>query len=317
LIISCFTLIILITNPVLAQFDTNSFIDSESGIELKPMYPRPGEEVIATLNDYNGASFGSDITWFLDGDVISETKNQRQVVFVAGQSGVSQKIQAVLTKDGGSRQVLANIFTPLYLDLVVEAQTHVPDFYIGRALPSIGSTVNVTALVDGDIEVSDLIFTWRINRVVIEGGSLRGRNKVSYTTPRGSNSTLSLEITNLGGRALANRAILVPSVEPTILFYEVSSLFGTKNKAVKKSLPLIGQSIMVRAEPYNLDSNVYNNPSISEWSVDRENVKNTNQNPYDITIQRALESGVASLNFHVRDTQQVLQGAEASIQINL
>ena len=206
---------------------------------------------------------------------------------------------------------------PVYLDVIFEPQTRVPDFYQGRSLPSIGSLVNATALLNvGSTNNSQFVYTWQINRQVIEGGPIRERNQVSFEMPMGNSAILSLRVTDLNGNVLANRAILLPSVEPRISFYEVSPLFGINQKPFDTNLPLIGNSVTVQAEPYYLDSRVYNDPDIKEWKINNTPSNYTGGNPYQVTLQRAGESGVSRLNFHVRDTTQVLQGAEANIQIN-
>ena len=72
----------------------------------------------------------------------------------------------------------------------------------------------------------------------------------------------------------------------------------------------------LKAEPFNLDSRVYNNPDVSEWELNGQTTSNGGGNPYEVTIQRTGETGSANLNFHVRDTPQILQGAESNIRIN-
>lgn len=317
LVIACFALLSFVASPALAQFDANSFTDAELSIELQPQFPRPGETVTATLNDYAGGVYGSSISWYLDGQTIPEAANQRQATLTAGQSGTSQKIEIVLTRPGGTEKVLTTTIRPVYLDIIIEPQTHVPDFYLGRALPSIGSSVNATALISGEgFRNPDLVYTWQLNQIVLEGGSIRGRNKVSFETPMGKQSTLSLQVTELNGTVLARRAILIPSVTPEIHFYEVSSLFGIRQTTLNKSFSLIGNTAVVRAEPYHLDSRVYNNPAIHEWKIDRTAVADSGGNPYEVTLQRVGAAGISNLQFHVRDTAQVLQGTKADVDIN-
>lgn len=316
LVIILFTILSCTAYPALAQLDANSITDPQLGIDLEPTIPKPGEQVIAKLNDYSGGVYGANITWKLNGKEILEANNQRQISFTAGEAGEPQVIEIVLTKPSGGKETIRSVIRPVYLDLIIEPQTRVPDFYLGRSLPSIGSIVNVTALVSGvKAANSQLIYTWKLNQQVIEGGSLRGGNKVSFPTPRGESSVLSLQIADLGGDLVASRAILIPSVEPKIYFYEINSLLGVSQKPYIGDIPFIGNSISIKAEPFNLDSRVYNDPDIIEWEIDRMTANNTGANPYEVTLKRVRESGVSQLKFHVRDTKQVLQGAQTTIQI--
>tara|TARA_B100000508_G_C11464578_1_gene280947 strand:+ start:5195 stop:6163 length:969 start_codon:yes stop_codon:yes gene_type:complete len=314
----CLVLFLSLTTPAWAQFDLQSFITPEIGIELQPEYPRPGETVKASLNDYSGGFYGSEITWFLNGQEIPDAKNKRNTQITAGAAGVEQIVEIVLTKPTGGREVLRSVILPSYLDIVIEPQTRTPNFYLGRSLPSVGSVVNATAIVSTDrIRTDTLIYTWRLNNRVIEGGPLRGGNKVSFETPMGEEMVLSLMVTDLAGRVISSRSFLLPSVMPSIQFYEVSSLFGVSHKPIgMEGFILTGDSATVRAEPYNLDSRVYNNPDISIWSIDRTESKAGGGNPYELTLQRVDTGGRTNINFHVRDMTQVLQGAEESFQVN-
>lgn len=302
----------------LAQLDINSLTAPDIAIEIEPEFPRPGEKITATINDYGGGVYGSSITWVLDGQVIPEAENQRSATLTAGAAGSAQAIEAVLTKPTGGKEILRKIIRPIYLDIIIEPQTRTPAWYLGRSLPSIGSVVNATALVSAGAGVRnpDLVYTWQVNRKVIEGGAIRGRNQISFATPMGDSAILSLQVTELNGTVLARRAIFIPIVNPSVAFYEVNSLYGMKQHTIKDSLTITGNSATVQAEPYNLDLRVYNNPDIHEWEINGKNAGNVGSNPYEVTMQRVGTQGVSKLNFHVRDMEQILQGAQNSVQIN-
>lgn len=318
LFIFIFLLAGLGVNEALAQLNPTDITAPELAIDLSPEYPKPGEEVTATLNDYSGGAFGSTVTWVLDGQVIEAANNQRQAIITAGEAGSIQKIQVVLTKPQGLKKVLETSLRPIYLDIVIEPQTRVPNFYLGRSLPSIGSMVNATALLSDQsgFRNPDLVYTWSLNQQVLENGPIRGRNQVSFETPRGSDMVLSLQVTEPGGAVLAKRSILLPSVYPKMDFYEVNSLFGINKKIISAPLIISGNSAVVHAEPYYLDSRIYNNPAIHDWKINGIKSGNTGSNPYEVTLQRTGLGGLSSIQFQVRDTKQVLQGADGSIQVN-
>lgn len=309
-----FTLWSLVATPALAQLNTNT---PQLAIELKPEFPQPGEVVVASLNDYSGGAYGSSIIWSLNGEEVPNSNNQRSITFTAGPDGSYQNLEILLSKPSGGKQVLRASIKPTYLDIIIEPQTRVPSFYLGRSLPSLGSQINATALVGGlSVDSSQYIYTWRINQKVVEGGPLRGGSKVSFLMPIGKSSVLSVAVTDLRGNTVANRAIRIPSIAPEIHFYEVSTLFGVSQKPFNTTVPLIGNTVTVQAEPYYLDSQVFNDPDIKIWKIDGVTSKNNNNNPYQVTLERVGEEGSSRLQFHVRDTKQVLQGVEGDIQIN-
>ncbi len=303
---------------VLAQFEELNGGRSTL-IDLKPNFPQPGDKVEATLDSGgNNDLYGADITWLLDGKEVLSAKNNRSFGFTATEAGVSQNITAILQKPNAQAKEVVKIFTPLYLDIIFEPQTHVPSFYLGRPTASLGSVVNATAILSGRNTLStDLVYKWEVGSSVIGQGTLRGQSKVSFTTPRGKYVLVRLEISDLFGNQIAERSVFLPSVTPKIEFYEVNSLFGTKQSPVDSPLTLIGNTATVLASPYFLDSRVYNDPDLLEWEIEGQTYENLEGNPYEITLQRNSFSGRTSLDIHVRDLEELSQGAKASMDINL
>jgi hypothetical protein len=314
-----FILLSLVATPAYAQLNipgtTGNQVQPE--IRLDPQFPQPNESVEATIVNAGSDTFGATITWTVDGLEVLETKNSKSISFVANDRGETQKITAVINKSNGGREVINENVKPFFVDIIVEPQTHVPSFYLGRPLPSTGSLVNLTALLSSNISTDRLVYTWRIGRVVLGGGPIRGHNSVSFEAPMGRNLLISLNVSDIYGEAVAEKYIIIPSVSPHIRFYETNALFGININPIDKTLSLISNSTVVRAEPYNLDSRVYNSPTIIEWEVSGQSYSNSGSNPYEVTLQRTGVSGSSRLDFHVRDTRQLLQGARGSISLNL
>ncbi len=313
-----FFILILIVIPLsFSEAQIGTGIGSEGpSLEVEPGFPSPLTTVIVNLNDYSLAARVISITWKVDGIKLTEATNQRNISIRTKEAGVKTTIEAFLEFAGGETQVIQKVITPLYLDIIIEPQTKTPPFYIGRALPSIGSTLNMTALVSGNsTPAKDLIYTWRVNSDVLNGGSMRGGNKVSAKTPLGQLMLVSVDVSTLDGSVLIKRTIEIPSVAPIIYFYEQTPLYGLSNKAVSQ-LNLVGASATVRAEPYNLDINTYNNPDFLEWEVDRVKTTPPSTNPYEITLGRPGETyGTSRVSLHVRSLSQLLQGSESEFQV--
>jgi hypothetical protein len=201
--------------------------------------------------------------------------------------------------------------------MIFEPQTHVPFFYEGRALPSIGSIVNATALVDmGSLMNEDLVYIWRVEQTVLEQGPIRGRNKVSFEMPRGRRATVYLQVSRPAGDVIARRAVYLPSVYPQMAFYEENALYGPMNKRLPNNLFLTNNSLTLLAEPYNLDSRVFNAPDVSEWKIDQSEAISPTSNPYKMVIQKTGENSKSTVNFQVRSIEQVLQGAGGNITLS-
>jgi hypothetical protein len=317
-------LIILLTIILLTPSSTDAQVGFDVGgtlareekavsITTKPAAPNPNTEFNAALSL---TEFGSEITWLLDGEEVANSRNKNNIDFVSVPAGETMTITAQVTSPAGNTQTISKDVSPLYLDIILEPQTYNPDFYLGRSLPSFGSQLNATAILSGtDILDTDLVYRWQAGNEVVGQGALRGQYKVSFLVPKGSFPTLSLSINTPEGDLLASRFITMPSVYPDLVFYEKSTLFGLNQRPIDQTLNLVSDSTLVEAVPYNLDSRVYNSPDLVEWEIGQRTFDNLSGNPYEVTLQRNSGAGTAKLNFHVRSMENLLQGAEDSINI--
>lgn len=283
-------------------------------IGLSPDYPEPGQETIVSIDNFLSSLYGSEITWLKDGVEIAEAKNKREFTITAGNLGGKTNLSVTLNSTNGASQKASKVIEPIYLDIILEPQTHVPDFYQGRAVASAGSLVNATALLFGPgVPTTNLVYTWKVNDKVLGGGGQRAQNKVSFETPLDSQVLISLDVSTAQGQTLARRSLLMPTTRPSLKFYEVNTLYGVIERPVT-SFFLVGNSATLRAEPYHLDSRVYNSPDVSVWKIDNQNVFGSG-NPYEMTIQKTLVSGSGIVSFQVQSISQLLQGTKSNLNI--
>lgn len=299
-----------------AQFSANGLLETNLSITSQPEYPSPNEKVSLSLNDYGGSVYGATVEWYQNDTLIPGTTNQRNIEVTVGDVGSKTVIKAILTKSDGGKTVLSKTYEPVYVDVIVEAETHVPGFYEGRALPSVGSAVYLSALLDNGAAMgNNFVYLWRLNQTVLEGGPIRGRNNISFVMPQDSYSVISLQVSKPDGTILAKRSMILPSVRPQINFYEVSALYGTETRSLN-SFNMIGSSATIKAEPYYLDSWTFNAPNLIEWTINNQPVASDN-NPYSISLEKTGTAGRAKLEFSVQNTTSFLQGANKSIDINI
>lgn len=289
---------------------TTSLLGSGPSLELSPQYPEPNQVVTVRLNDYASNAGGGTIRWFVDNEELPEYTNQRQITVVAGPEGKNQRVRARVSPQDGLPLDIDRTITPHYLDLVIEPQTRVPAHYTGRALPSIGSQVNATAILSADVPPSQLIYNWRLNDTVLYSGPVLGQNRAVFTMPQGS-AVVSVSVSD-GERILASRSIELLNTEPLLRFYAINPLYGVSRLPLNERFILLGGSATVRAEPYYLDLSTYNTPDLLEWTVDGGVGGTRGNNPYDLTVTR---TGVGNVGFHVRNLTQVLQGTRGGFAV--
>lgn len=300
------------------EFDLAELNAPQHKLVVDPAYPEPGQAMTVKLDDYAGGVFGANITWRYNGEIVPDSTNLRSIELEAGALGSTNVIEAILDTPTNGQQSLRKEITPIYLDVIIEPQTRVPDWYAGRPMPSFTSQVNATALVNNGsfLDNQGLVYTWQVNRKVLDAGPVRARNKMSFVTPRGRDMIVSVTVAEAAGDIIASKAKRVTIASPELAFYEQHSLYGSQERPIDSSVSLIGNNLTIKAEPFFLDTRVYNDPDIALWEINAVETANGALNPYEITLQRSGGTGQTAVNFHVRSLQEVLQGAESNIRIN-
>lgn len=311
-----FTLAIFILFPLsISNAQVTNNATSDLSITLESDYISPFSEITASLNDYSIADQTTRIYWVIDGETRQELTNQRSIKLTTKDSGKATSLKAIIETTSGQTIETRKNITPTYLDIIVEPQTRIPSFYLGRSLPSIESTTNLIALIDGKGS-SNYFYNWSLNNANLEGGPVRGKNSVAVKVPFGGYNVVTVVITNDQGELIARRSIELASVDPELVFYETNALSGIKHIPVKQSLNLIGDTANIKAEPYYLDINTYNRPHLIEWKVDGIRSPSSTGNPYEVTLARQGGSGISRIEFEVGNSVSILQGIRSEFKVN-
>lgn len=297
---------------------TEDIIGKNLFLETDTPYPKPNTHVEVKLNDYAYGRTVTGVTWYINGVEMTEATNQRRVILAVGAVGKATEVVAKVVSNNSFEDTVSLTLRPLYLDIIVEAETRTPAFYKGRSLPSSGSRVSAAVILGGvNEQAENFTYTWELDNKPIEGGTVRGKNKISFITPtNGSEFVLTVAVKDLGGSVIAQRSIVVQSFEPKITFYETSTLLGIRPIALSKAI-LSSDTITIKAEPYNLDLYTFNTPEHLVWEIDFSPTTNPSNNPYEITFARnpgVFNSSV--IGFEVRSLSNLLQGASANVGIN-
>ena len=290
---------------------------SSLSIELKSADFNPFSEVEAEVNDYANTASTQSITWRLDGKVVPDFSNKRTVNIKLKDLGQPSKLEVFIKTQEGLTISAEKTIVPVYLDIIIEPQTRTPSFYKSRALPSVESTMNLTAIINGSIENSEkYIYNWDINGVKLDNGGAVGKYKTSAKMPIGPIGVLTLTVSRVTGELIARKTVEIIPTEIEMAFYEVNSLYGLSNIKINPSLNLIGNSTIVRAEPYYLDIKTYNKPQHIEWKINGARNPYNSSNPYEVTLARQGGTGKVNVGFHVRNLETIIQGIESNFVVN-
>ena len=286
-------------------------------IELKSTDLNPFSEIVAEVNDYANTASTQSITWRMDGKVMPELNNKRTINIKLKDLGQPTKLEVFIKTQEGPTISAEKTIVPIYLDVIVEPQTRTPSFYKGRALPSLESTMNLTAIINGSIENSEkYVYNWDLNGTKLENGGAVGKYKISTKMPIGPTNVLTLTVSRVTGELIARKTVEIIPAEIEMAFYEVNSLYGLSNLKINSSLNLIGNSTVVRAEPYYLDIKTYNKPQYIEWKINGSRNRGSDNNPYEVTLARQGGNGKVNVGFHVRNLETIIQGIESSFVVN-
>lgn len=289
-----------------------------SSLTLSPQHPEPFEEVRITLNDYTLNTNGATFAWFIDGTEIQSAANERAITITAGELGSITEITEITTLPGGAKIPTKVIIKPIRVDMLIEADTIAPLFYKGRTVPAVGSTVSVTAIpfTGTPQNPESFSYTWKVRNEVIGGGSRFGKNHIAFNSDFGKNIPVSVEIYDNTGALVTKESIIVPLSEPELHFYEINPLRGLSERVMGNNFTFIGDEIRVRAEPYFLDSALLSqNPHI-EWKLNNRTTQNQSGDPQEITLRKEGTTGSFTLEFHIRNLRQLLQGVKDTVTIS-
>jgi hypothetical protein len=300
-----------------AQSITSFTGANASSLVLKPRYPEPNEQVTITINDYSINTHGSSIQWFVDGVLEPSVSNQRSITFTSGDIGKSNTILARTTLPNGTKLDASTTIQPTRVDMLVEAETLTPTFYKGRPIPSSGSLVRVTAVpfLGEQKSPASYSYLWKVGDTVQTGGSQYGKNYTTFTSKFEKNVFVSVDVIDSTGNVVSSESIYVPISDPELYFYEINPLRGMAEQAMQSPFIFIGDEVQVRAEPYFISTNLLSQNPYQQWKLNGQTVSNPSTDPQEITLRKEGDSGSFSLEFHIRNLQQLLQGVKKTVTL--
>jgi hypothetical protein len=295
-----------------AQF---GMVDTNAKLAFSPQFAEPKQNVNVSLEAYAMDTTGATITWYLNGIEQTEFKNLRNISFTTGSVGETVRVSVEVRMRNGQTLSLSESITPSRVDIIVEADTLVPLHYAGRALPSGGSQVRLIAITDTNLNPQNLTYRWNVNDTVLYGGSIVGKNVASFIAPRDRSVLVRVEIFDNNGKTIAKKLKEVVIATPELIFYELNPLRGISNNAVFNPHLLVGEEMTVRAEPYYMDKNILPSDLLTEWEINRDQINNPSQDKQEITLRPSGGTGNFTVNFHIRNLKNYLQGAEDSFVV--
>lgn len=297
-------------------------IKKGSTFQTKPIYPGPYEEVTVTLVNFLADLGRADISWYLNGKLVTSGKGETEFTFTTGDAGAASAISVIAKTAEGVRIDQKMTVTPAEITIVWEAESYTPPFYKGKALLSPYTAYRLVAIprfiVAGKtIPPSELVYTWRKNNEVVQKSS--GYGKYTY---RGEapmllwEDAVSVEVSSIGKSLNAYKKIAVAPALGTVLLYEDNPLEGVRyENAIGSEFNLADKELVVKAEPYFFARDDKESGSVMyDWKLNGANISGENDK---ITFrQEATGEGSAKVSIAIRNAVKTYQSAAAAFTLN-
>lgn len=295
---------------------TTNTSNAQVGVSLvtNPSYPEAGESYSVSVSGVNDPF--AKVLWYRDGKAQPELGNVRSITLEAKGIGVSERISAEVTTRSGDRGSVSRTIVPVRTDILISADTLVPPFYKGRKLGSSGSTFTATALTftGSPKDTGALSYLWRVGNKVQNGGVPSTQNSVRFSSGFEDEMLVSVGIFK-NGTQIAEKAVVVPIIEPEMHFYEKNPLRGLSKVALKSPYLFIGEELLLRAEAYFVDTDLASVDVLRTWKVNNRAVEGNTNDPYELTLQKQEGSGSSKISFSLQNMAKLLQGVSGSIGV--
>ena len=318
------TLLVIIC-PLFSSAQTVSSLAGQIEITITPENPEPLQMVAASLQSFSYDLDRSKITWLVDGVEKKTDMGLKEFSTLAGKNGQKTTVKARIQVTDGLKEVEIS-FTPSVVDLVYEARSYTPPFYKGRALNPKQGLVVVTAIPElikstGEKILSqNIVYTWKKNGEAQAYASGVAKNTFSFsgTVPIRDNS-VEVTVSSLIGNLTASKKINISAIDPKIVFYEDSPIYGVMfNKAIINTVKLVSDEFKVKTFPYFMSVGYAQSPDLKyKWVVNSNPVQNLEEDSTAMIFrQENSGAGVANITLNVESISKIFQLGTNSFVIN-
>ena len=289
-----------------------------------PEVPGPNQTVNIEAQGVGSFLGEADIAWTQDGKVVQSGVGVRKYTFTTGALGQKTTIGISIDSSQGSFSKTFS-FTPSLVNLVWEADTTVPPFYLGKALYSAGSSYKVVAFPtvysgNARINPSALSYQWSHAGDSVPDQSGLGRYVFAGQGDQlQASEDVSVDV-YYGASKVGTAAVFIPASAPQIVLYERDALRGTNyDAAMPQTISLKANEITLQAEPYYFSVAAKNAGTLSyAWTLNGEDMSGPDTARGILTLrQSGSGAGSAAVGVTMQNTNpdQFVQTAAAALQI--
>ena len=296
---------------------------TELTMAMLPAHPRPGENVLVSVESYNIDLNRAEVRWFINDVLVKTGLGEKQLSVLAGSGGETKTVRVVAIGENGSTYSSSVVIRPAEVTLLWQAQSYTPPFYRGKALMPYQGTVLVAAIPSftrgkSTMSAESLIYTWTEGDTVIGDSSGKGKNLFVF---QGSipmrPKTISVLVESPDRTMTAEASIDVAPVAPRLLFYEEHPRFGLLPKALTGSFLLEGDETRIDAIPYYFETSTRaGGDMVYGWQMNYSPLE-SERKPFLILRRSSNAAGRTNLFLEARsaDESKTFQAGEGKLTI--
>lgn len=282
-------------------------------IFANPSAPSPGGQVRLSVNTPTFDKNASTYIWTLNGKTLTDRSGlgKHSIIIQAGEVGSSLKASVTATESNGTVHT-ASLSIPV-ADLVVTwtAQTSIPKWYKGKALPVAGAKVRLVAMptfiANGSaIPPAQLIYTWLIDGNPFTSGAGLQVVEVNASKIPLINPVVYLKVEDRTRKISKDIRVGVIARTPRALVYQTLPLGGIEPRTAIRSIIASNQGLLdIAVEPFYFPKP--KKDLAYAWTVNGIQLQGQPGAPYILTIDpNGVQGGNAAIVANVSDQDEFM-----------
>jgi hypothetical protein len=317
--------LLIIISPLISFAQMPTMDSTGLEMSISPENPEPLQNVSVSLKSYSYDLSRSRITWYVNGVEKKTEIGLKDYSLKAGTNGQKMTIKVYVETplDGGKEMEV--FFIPSVVDLIYESLSYTPPFYKGRALNPYQGVVLVTAIPElvkstGEkIPAQNIIYSWRRDGKAETSSSGIGKNTFFFSgTVPIRDTVIKVTASSIDGDIYASKQVSITNVEPKIIYYENSPVYGIMfNKGIKNTVKMLTDEFSVLAFPYYFSAGYATTPDLDyTWTLNGQTVGNQSPKNSFTVRQEGGGVGTASIGSKISNNIRIYQFGQNNYTIN-